>query len=251
MSQRRTTPLRLPIMDAHVCTPAVRRQILGRVSLFAGLKPEELIEVDRRCRAHGFEAGEQIYHQGSPASQIFVVATGAAKTVRPTAEGRETLLDLCAPGDFLGAVPALGQEVYAEDAYAITGSCLLGLSQSDYEAIMAEFPSVALATLKGVSQRLSAAQEAVHLLAGASLEERLAATLLLLADKFGRDWQGGVLIQVPLTRVDLAAMTGAATESVSRLLSGWRRAGLIESGRRWIAVLDPAGLTAFRDQNTR
>ena len=121
------------------------------------------------------------------------------------------------------------------------------LSADDFDAIMERFPAVARATLRGVSRRLSQAQQAVHLLAGEPLEQRLAAMLLLIADKMGRPWDGGILLDVPLTREDLASMTGAAPESVSRLLSGWRREGLIDSGRRWIAVRDLKALHALRD----
>lgn len=246
-ASRRVSPLSVPDANPQHCTPGVRLAMLAKVPLFAGLTGEELAEVDDRCRSLGFIAGEAIYLEGDPATRILVVATGAVKTIRPTIDGRETLLDLCGPGDFFGAVPALGEQTYPDSAWAVSGSCLLALSAEDYDAVMERFPSVAMATLKGVSRRLVAAQQAVHLLAGAPLEQRLAAVLLLLADKLGRRWEGAVLIDVPLGRDDLASMVGAATESVSRLLSGWRREGMIESGRRWVAVRDVAGLTALRD----
>ncbi len=247
MSERRRNPLTNPTPDPHLCSPDMRLRMLGRVPMFADLDSDDLAQVDRHCRAYAFEAGAAIYRAGAPANRMYVVATGAAKTIRPGKDGREVLLDLCGPGDFLGAVPALGQEIHAEWAWALTPSCLLGLDAAEYTAIMEEFPSVAMATLKGVSRRLTQAQHAVHLLAGAPLEQRLAATLLLLVDKLGRPWEGGTLLDVPLTREDLAAMTGAATESVSRLLSGWRRLGVIDSGRRWIAVRDLPALAALRD----
>jgi len=220
--------------------------MLGRVPLFESLDAEELAYVDGHCRAYAFDAGEVIYRAGAPATRVYVVATGAAKSTRPGAGGRETLLDVCGPGDFLGAVPALGQRTYTDWAWALTPSCLLGLDAAEYETVMSELPAVAMATLKGVSRRLSDAQQAVHLLAGAPLEQRLAAVLLLLMEKLGRPWEGATLLDVPLSREDLASMTGAATESVGRLLSSWRRAGVIDSGRRWVAVRDLPALVRLR-----
>ncbi|MEO6988287.1 MAG: Crp/Fnr family transcriptional regulator [Aquihabitans sp.] len=247
MADRRRSPLTVPIADPHVCSPNVRLQRLGQVPLFKDLDAAGLAEVDRHCRTYGFGAGEAIYVAGRPAARIFVVATGAAKSIRTAPDGRETILGLYGPGDFLGAVPALGEEVYADWAWSLTPSCLLGLDASDYNDLMEEIPALAMATLKGVSRRLLDSQHAVHLLAGAPLESRLAATLLLLMDKLGRPWEGATLVDVPLTRDDLASMTGAATESVSRLLSHWRRSGVIDSGRRWIAVRDVEALEAIRD----
>lgn len=246
MNQRRRIPLSHPSPKPHLCTPGVRLEMLGRAPLFADLSADELAEVGRRCHVQGFVAGEAVYHAGTPATRVYVVASGAVKTVRPGADGRETILDLCGPGDPLGAVPALGEEVHADSAWTLTPSCLLGLNSNEYVQIMEDFPAVAMATLKGVSRRLSEARQAVHLLAGAPLPQRLAAMLLLLAEKVGREWEGGVLIDVPLSREDLASMAGAATESVSRLLSTWKRSELIDSGRRWIALKDMAALESLR-----
>lgn len=115
---------------------------------------------------------------------------------------------------------------------------------------MAAIPQVAVATLKGVAQRLTDSQQTIHLLAGVPLEQRLAAMLLVLAAKVGRPWNGNTLLDVPLAREDLAAMAGAATESVSRLLSQWQRNGCIETGRRWIAIVGATHLRQVRDGMT-
>jgi CRP-like cAMP-binding protein len=109
---------------------------------------------------------------------------------------------------------------------------------------------VALAALEGVTLRLSRTQDAVHRLSGAPVERRLAAVLLLVADRVGEPWKDAILLQVPLTREDLAAMTGAATETVSRVISQWRREGLVETGRRWVAIRDRAALERLREGET-
>ena len=248
MQERRRIPLEIAAAHAHVCSPAVRLEMLSRSPLFGALTSDELAEVDSRCRALAFDEGGAIYHAGEAADRVYVVATGAAKVVRLAPDGRQTLLDLSGPGDYLGAVPALGLTEHVDSAWALVPSCLLGLDSDEFTAVMNEFPAVALATLAAVSQRLSVAQQSVHLLSGTPLGQRLAATLLLLAEKIGEPWEGGTLLQAPLSREDLAAMTGAATESVSRILSTWRRDGLIESGRRWVALRDPSALQQIRDR---
>lgn len=247
MTVRRKTPIEVPTTEPHLCTPAMRLQALAQVPLFESLEAAELAVVDVQFRAQHFSTGDAIYHTGEAASRFYVVADGLAKATRSNADGHETLLDILGRGDFLGALPALGPHAYADTAWAMAPLCLLGLDAGAFETIIEQFPSVARATLRGVSHRLTEPQAAVHLLAGASLEQRLAATLLLLAAKNGKAWDGGTLVQIPLSRDDLAAMTGAATESVSRLLSTWRRAGIIETGRRWIAICDGEALETLRD----
>lgn len=246
MADRRESPLLITRSGASHCDSGVRRRMLARTPFFADLSAEQIADVDRRCRARHFDTGDRVYSAGDRASEMFVVAAGAAKSQRGTADGRETLLHLCGPGDFLGAVPALGEDEYPDSAWALAPTCLLGLDAAEFTAIAEEHPVVALAALRVVSKRLSDTQNTVHLLAAAPLDSRIAATLLGLSDKVGRQWRGATLLEVPLSRDDLAAMTGSAPESVSRVLSAWRTAGHIDSGRRWIAVRDHAALQRIR-----
>ncbi len=247
MNQRRHIPLSLPDPDPQACSLAMRLAVCQKVPLFAELDAQQLAQINRHCRAQRFDAATPVYMEGDAATHLYVVATGAVKTTRLAADGRESLIDLLTPGDFFGALPALGQKHYADSATTLTPACLLGLDASEYDAVMHEIPQVAVATLKGVAHRLTQSQQAIHMLAGAPLEQRLAAILLVLAGKVGKPWNGATLLDVPLAREDLAAMAGAATESVSRLLSQWQRDGWIEAGRRWVAVADAARLRQLRD----
>jgi CRP/FNR family transcriptional regulator, nitrogen oxide reductase regulator len=247
VEDRRRVPLTVPTAGPHACPPDVRIQVLGKVPFFAGLDHDELHQVDDRCRVRGLTAGEPLYLEGQPAGNFYVVATGILKTTRLNPDGRETMFDLLVPGDFLGTYPTQGVDHYLDSAWAVTPACVLVLDSRDFTAILQRFPAVTLATLSAVSARLSQAQDAVHRLSAAPVEQRLAATLLLIADKTGDPWQGGTLLQVPLSREDLASMIGARTETVSRVLSAWRADGLIETGRRWVAIKDVPGLQALRD----
>ena len=74
-----------------------------------------------------------------------------------------------------------------------------------------------------------------------TVEQRVARALLRLADKLGKDRGAqGLLLEVPLSRADLAGLARSTPESVSRVMSRWKKAGIIDSGRRWTAVLDRA-----------
>jgi CRP-like cAMP-binding protein len=233
LSDRRRTPLYIEVIDPQHCTPEVRRQILTEVSFFSDLKPAELEAVDRRARSVGFTAGEW-----------FVIATGVVKTTRLSAEGMHTTTGLLGPGDFCGVLPALGFDAYQESAQALSGACLLAFGIADFNWVLGRYPSVSRAALSAVSLRLAATQDALFRIGG-TVEQRTASVLLELADKLGVRRRTGVLVQTPLSREDLADLVGARTETVSRLLSRWRRQGLVETGRRWVAVVDPDALAEF------
>jgi CRP-like cAMP-binding protein len=239
------SPLTLPTADPHACTPGVRLRALAQAPMFAMLGPQELADVDARCRTVGFQEGEPIYHAGDRAERLLVVVTGAVKLTRLGPEGREVLTDVLTSGEFLGALPALGEERHAESAWALSAACLLVFGVSQFEAVLNRHPPVALAALGAVSRRLADANRAIQRLATAPVDQRLAATLVLLADKVGERDDRGTLLQAPLTREDLAAMTGAVPETVSRVLSQWRRLGLLDAGRRWVRLRDRPALEAI------
>lgn len=165
--------------------------------------------------------------------------------LRPSFDGAEVLVDVVTPGTMFGSVAALGRSTYPDTAQALTVSCALRIPAIDFRAILAEHPDVALAVLDDLAGRLEQAQQTVRRLSGGTVEQRVASTLLALADRVGERRGDSVLLQLPLTRGDLAAMTGTTTESVSRTLSKLRRQGLVETGRRWTAVTDTEGLAAL------
>ena len=161
------------------------------------------------------------------------------KLIRPTLEGDGVLIDVLTPGDLFGSAAALGHATYPYTAHTLTVACALSsISARDFRAVLVEYPQVALAVLDDVTQRLEQAHTTVRRLASGTVEHRVASTLLALADKVGEPRGEEILLQLPLTRPDLAAMTGTTTESVSRTLSRLRRAGVIATGRRWISITD-------------
>jgi CRP-like cAMP-binding protein len=245
MAERRRSPLTMPSADPHTCTVDVRMRVLGSVPYFADLSAEDLVDVNARADVRGFDEGAPIYHAGAAATHLYVVATGTVKLTRVNADGQETLLDLLIPGDHLGSLPALGNRVYPDSAWALTPACLLVFGTRDFEAVLHRHRAVALATLGVIADQLADTRDHVHDLSSVSVERVLAGTLLRLADRIGEPWEEpGLLLQVPLTREDLAGMTGARPETVSRILATWRRDGLITTGRRWIAIRDRSALEA-------
>jgi CRP-like cAMP-binding protein len=84
--------------------------------------------------------------------------------------------------------------------------------------------------------RLREAQATIQQLSVSSVEQRIAFTLLKLADKLGEPHETGLLIQMPLSREDIAAMTGSTPETASRVMTQFQKRRLIETGRQWVAI---------------
>lgn len=237
-SPYRKAPIEIEGVEAHACTVDLRLAILHELPFFADLPHEAIHAINALFRAESFETGETIYYAGDPAAKLYVVATGRTKLLRHATTGQEIVLELLVPGDFFGSLPFLGEDVHADTALAHTPSCILTVTADDFQQVLRQYPQVSLSLLEITSSRLREARALIHGLSASPVEGRLAATLLKLADKLGERQADRLLIQLPLSRQDLADMTGATVETVSRIMSQFRKQGLIDSGRRWVAVLD-------------
>jgi CRP-like cAMP-binding protein len=232
-----------------MCGLDLRLKILGQVPFFAGLDADALQAVNRLFREHGYAPQETICAAGDPATRLFVVAAGKVKRLRHTLGGQEVLLEVLVPGEFFGSLSALGDSTYADTAIAQTQCCILSIAADAFQSILRQHPPVALAVLDTVSRQLRGAHEVIQQLSGQPVEGRVATTLLKLADKLGEPQRGLTLIQMPLSRQDLAAMTGATVETVSRVMSQFRRGGLIRTGRQWVAIADRRRLAEIAEES--
>jgi CRP/FNR family transcriptional regulator, nitrogen oxide reductase regulator len=238
MTTRRKSPLEINTTEAHACSMDLRLQILGQVPFFAGLTQAELEKINRLFREAGYGPSETICFAGDPAERLFVVADGRIKLMRHSLTGKNVLLDLLAPGEFFGSLSMLDDAVYPDTAEAHTQTCVLSISADEFRRILEQQLPVALKVLDITAARLRAAQERVQQLSALPVEGRIANLLLVLGKKFGKLQAEGLLIQVPLAREDIAAMTGTTPETASRVMSQFQKDGLIRTGRQWVAISD-------------
>jgi len=243
---RPKSPVRLEWLDPAVCSLDYRLKIIGRLPFFRHLSPDAIGEVNRLFEDRDVTAEQAIYFEGDPADHLYLVAMGKVKLTRHAASGREVLLDILQGGEYFGNLSIVsGQGDYSETAIAQTDCCILQISAQDFEKILTRHPDVTLKVLKAVGQRLEESREIVKQLSVYAVEQRIAAALIRLAQKLGEQKQKGVLIQLPFSRQDLAAMTGTTVETVSRVMSRFSGEGLISTGRRWVSINDLDGLEAI------
>jgi CRP/FNR family transcriptional regulator, nitrogen oxide reductase regulator len=238
MTTRRKSPLEIDVTETHLCSVNLRLQILGQVPFFVGLSQADLEQINRLFREHGYAPNETIYFAGDPATQFLVVADGRVKMMRHSLSGKDILLDILTPGEFFGSLSIAGNVVYSDTSEALTQTCVLSISVDNFHPILEKHPSVVLKVLDITAARLSAANERFQQLSALSVEGRIANLLLVLSTKFGKPSEVGLLIQSPLGRDDVAAMTGTTSETASRVMSQFQKDGLIRTGRQWVAIIN-------------
>lgn len=226
------------------CNPEERFAALKRAPLFSNLDEAALADVHGLARAHGFVPGEPVISAGSPAEALLIVASGALKWSRTTAEGKDIVLDLLGPGDVCGSLPLLGDSHHFDDVVAQTAGCVLVFDALAFEAVLDRYPSVTRRALEMVASRLGEAHEAIQRLSVATVEDRVAAVLTRLDLNLGR---GAPAVRLPITQEELAGMVGSTLETVNRVLARLRRRGAIETGRGWVRVLQSDDLASDHD----
>jgi CRP-like cAMP-binding protein len=208
------------------------------VPFFQDLSEEQLREVNKKFTANHYSKGESIYRQGDSATMLRVVVAGNVKLVSHTLEGEGVLLDMLQPGDFFGNPMAGSKDIYDETAETQTSACILSIRISDFKEVMNRYPSVAMSVLDIMADRLNESRQRIQHLTTLPVKKRLAHILVTLGNEFGEKHSRGLLIQLPLSRKDLADMAGTSTETTSRIMSQFQEDDLITSGRQWVAIND-------------
>lgn len=238
MAGRKTTPLKDFSLGSHRCSVDLRLEKLSMVPFFADLDDKELTEINKQFSAAHYHADETIYHQDERATMLRVLVHGAVKLVRHTMEGKDVLLDMLRPGEYFGNLSTTGNSVYSETARAQTDVCILSIRMHDFRSLLNEYPKVAVAVLDITADRLQSSQEKIRHLTTLTVKKRIAHILGMLAEKFGEESTHGLLLQLPLSRKDLADMAGTSPETASRIMSQFQEEDLITSGRQWVAIND-------------
>jgi CRP-like cAMP-binding protein len=218
-----------------------------RPGLFHGLAPADIAAIIAAAQRRRVARHAVFFHQGAPASALHVLVEGRVKLVQTTPEGHQVVVRIVGAGDMFGGVAILGDAVYPATAEALGASEALVWPGPVIAQLIERHPPLALNALRVLARRLGELQDRYRELATERVEQRVARALVRLARQAGRRDATGVLIDMELTRQDLAALTGTTLYTVSRIVSGWQERGLVESRRTRLVIRDPHGLVAIAE----
>ena len=217
------------------------------MALFEALGPAALGELKAAAWRRSIDAGSTFFREGEPATALFVLESGSVKLTQLTPEGHQVVLGLLGSGDAFGGVAIFGGAAYPITAEAVTDASAFEWPGDVMAALMERHPRLALNALKFVAARLHELQVQYRQLATERVERRVARALLRLVHQAGRRIETGVLIDLPLSRDDVAQMTGTTLYTVSRIISRFETDGLLDAGRQRMVIRDFLGLQRVAD----
>jgi CRP-like cAMP-binding protein len=219
--------------------------LLSRSFLFRDLTAGEMEEVLIAARNRVVKRSEYYFHQGDPATSLYVMVSGKARMLQLTPDGDQVLLDFIGPGDMFGAVAFLGQADYPVSVQAVE-DCGAAMWDGEMMAqLMEQYPRIAFQAMQHMSGRIQELQDRLRELSTERVERRIANTLLRLTRQSGQKTPDGVRIDLALSRQDIAEMSGTTLYTVSRTLSRWEQIGIVESGRERVLICSPHRLVAI------
>ncbi len=228
-------------------TAPVDAQALADIALFANLPPAVLNDVAALARTRPLPRGLRIFDQGELAGRAHALLSGGVRITQSGSDGEEILVRFIGPSEIFGCVPVLTDGLYPADATAIVDAIELSWDPADLLALMQRHSRIALNMIAIVGRRLGEAQERLRELATQSADRRIARTLLRLLNQAGCPTDVGVRIEFPLRRKDIADIAGTTLHTVSRILVGWERRGLLISRNRHLVILSPDGINRIAE----
>ncbi|MAG37282.1 MAG: hypothetical protein CL878_13695 [Dehalococcoidia bacterium] len=215
---------------------------LRSIDLFADMDDADVEAVIQRAQLRRYPTDATIFSQGDSGSRLYIVHEGRVKIVLYAEDGRETMIAIMSPGDFLGEMSVLDGEPRSAAAVALEPVSLWYVGRDDFLACLAERPRLALKIITLLTRRLRQTDEQVADLVFFDVFSRVAKRLLELAETHGEPTESGTAISLSMTQQDFANLVGASREMVNKAFKLYRARGYLSISKQRITVHDPDGL---------
>ncbi len=218
---------------------------LTHLSVFKHLTQDELDVLNFEKGCNHYKRGNIIFHEGNKGNGVYCIYKGVVKLYKTGIDGREQIIRFAKDGDIIGFRSVLSNESACSTAKAINDVSLCFIPAKTFYTLVQDNRNFSLNLIQLSCKELGEANKFILDLAQKNVRERLAEVLLLLDETFGRDKDN--VLQINLTREEIANIVGTATESTIRLLSEFKKDKLIELNGRNIKILKMKELQRISD----
>lgn len=218
---------------------------LGRIPIFNTLTPSEIKEIEPYLIPVAFKKKEAIFSEGDPSEWLYIVLEGKAKITKLSQDGKEIILEIISSLDFFGGLAVLKGFPYPANAIAMEDTKVIKISRSSLMRIFDRFPNLMYSMALQVGERMKESHETLKNIALERVESRIASTLLKLSDKLGKKTDNGIVIDMKLTKQDVAEMVGTTVETSIRTMSKLKKMGILADSEGKIIISNVDKLKAL------
>lgn len=202
------------------------------VPIFSNLNYDEMMEVARITRENTYEKGEMIYMVGDKGEKLYVIHSGKVKITRLTEEGKEQVIRVLGPGEFMGELSLFSSLSLTDNGEALSKTRVCVIDGPKLKELMKRHPTIAFKVMEELSSRLDKVEGLIENISLHGVEKRIALTLINLANENGE-------VNLKMSKGDLASHLGMSQETLSRKLTAFQDMGIIKLiGHRKIILMD-------------
>jgi CRP/FNR family transcriptional regulator, anaerobic regulatory protein len=225
--------------ELHACEACTGKYCARKAPIFSILENEQLEEVMSSIIRRKYKKGQIVFFEGDVSDKFYIINGGKIKIFKYTKEGKEQILYILSEGDFIGYLSLLKKGKFDFNAEALEDVNVCMLTKDDFDKIVKKTPEISLKILENLHDRLISLENLVQTLSTKDIEARIAGILKNFAKEFGREEAEGIVIEMPLSREEMANYIGVTRETMSRKLSSMEDDGLIELiGNKKIVIKD-------------
>lgn len=214
--------------------------IIRQFNALKALGKDDLVRISG-CKTSRFvQKGEVLFREGESINGIFCVKDGVCKLSKLSANGKDQIVKLVVKGDLIGQRSLVSDEKSNLTAVAVNEMEVCFIPKSEILHDLSKNASFSLDMLQNMAKELRIADNVIVDMAQKSVKQRLADVLIYLHETFDKDKDG--YLSVILSREDYASLVGTATESAIRILSQFKKEGLIATTGKHVMILDLEGL---------
>lgn len=205
-------------------------------SVFCKAKEEYVNLINEQKVCNVYKKGQTLFNEGSNPFGVFCINDGKVKLSHQGDDGKEQITRLLKQGDVLGYRALLSGERYSASAVALEDTQICFIPKELFISVLKQDAGLAFEMMKLLSDELHKAELKITHLAQKPIRERLAETLLFIKETYGFE-EDGITLNVRLSREEIANLVGTATESAIRLLSEFKKDGMVELDGKKIQIL--------------
>ncbi|MBU2951379.1 Crp/Fnr family transcriptional regulator [Tamlana agarivorans] len=214
--------------------------IIKQFNSLKALTKDELVRISGCKTSHTIKKGEVIFEEGDVLNGVYCIKEGICKLSKLSENGKDQIVKMVVKGQLLGQRSLISEESSNLQATALNDMEVCFIPKSEIFADLQKNPKFSFEVLKDMAHDLRDSDDIIVNMAQKSVRQRLAETLIYIHENFGTNPDD--TLSVLLSREDYAGIVGTATESAIRVLSQFKKEGLIESVGKYIKIIDFAGL---------
>ncbi len=214
--------------------------IVRQFNSLRAMSKEELKKVSQSKTTKIVKKGETIFKEGEKLNGVFCVRNGVSKLSKLSANGKDQTVKLAAKGVVIGQRSVIAEELSNLSATALNDMEVCFIPKENIVNTLKTNPNFTMEVLRHMAHDLKEADDVIVNMSQKTVRQRVAAAFLYLKNNFGEDKDGFLLLT--LSRDDIANVVGTATESCIRIISEFKKKGLLKNSGKKMCIVNEKGL---------